>query len=67
MSLVALLTRSFLGLFLSDESRIQSLIMVILVIIVAVAVYGFLVLATGIGEQLLGKKLVKYKNKLGLK
>lgn len=41
--------------------------MIILVIIVAVAVYGFLVLATGIGEQLLGKKIVKYKNKLGLK
>lgn len=67
MSLVAWLTRSLLSLFLSDESRVQSLIMIILVIIVAVAVYGFLVLATGIGEQLLGKKIVKYKNKLGLK
>ncbi|MBS7575941.1 MULTISPECIES: polysaccharide biosynthesis protein [unclassified Enterococcus] len=67
MALIAWLTKALLSLFLSDESRIQAFIMIILVIIVAVAVYGLLVLITGIGEQLLGKKLVKYKNKLGLK
>lgn len=68
MSIFAWLARLGLGLFLSDESRTQSFIIIMLVIVIAVAIYGFLVLFTGIGDQLLGKQqMSKIKRKIGLK
>ncbi|MDR1567080.1 MAG: polysaccharide biosynthesis protein [Streptococcaceae bacterium] len=67
MTIVAWLVKLVFGLVLSDERKIQSLILVFLVIAVAIVVYGFLVLASGIGEKLLGKQVVKLKQKIGLK
>ncbi|MGY3750016.1 putative polysaccharide biosynthesis protein [Vagococcus acidifermentans] len=58
------LMRSFLYLFLSPASKIQSFIIILLVVAVGVAIYGFLSLKVRLADKLLGNKVSHIRRKL---
>lgn len=67
MTLVAFLTRSLLYIFLSPESKVQSLIIVLLVGAVGIIVYGYLALKIKLADRLLGDKVAGIRRKLKIK
>ncbi|WP_420824508.1 putative polysaccharide biosynthesis protein [Vagococcus coleopterorum] len=67
MTLVAFLTRSLLYIFLSPDSKIQSLIIVLIVGLVGMVVYGYMALKLKLADRLLGDKVAGLRRKLKIK
>lgn len=67
MALVVYLGKFGLDIFLNYESRIQSLVAVLILAIIGGLVYMVLTLKTRIADDLLGSTAVKIRNKLHLK
>lgn len=67
MTLVAFLTRSLLYIFLSPDSKIQSLILVLIVGGVGMVVYSYLSLKIKLADRLLGDKVAGIRRRLKIK
>lgn len=64
MGLATLVVNGLLGFIVSDTSRLQSLIALLVVGVVGVAVYGYLALKTGLAEKVIGNQATRLKEKL---
>ncbi|MFV0560918.1 MAG: oligosaccharide flippase family protein [Enterococcus sp.] len=64
MLLIAVFTRQFTYLFLSKESKTQSLLVILLVAGVGASVYGYLALKTRLAENLLGQSMARLRKRL---
>src|SRR5699024_1705062 len=62
-----ILTRNILLLFLSQESRMQSLVIVMISTIVGIMIYGYLILKTRLADRLIGSKVAGLRTKLRIK
>ncbi|WP_430599421.1 putative polysaccharide biosynthesis protein [Enterococcus sp. DIV0179] len=67
MLLATGLTKQLLSLFLSQDSKFESLILVVSVAGVGVAVYGYLALKIRLAEKLLGSSMVRLRYRLRIK
>lgn len=67
MTVLALVTRQILGIFLNTNSKMQSLVMILLVAAVGGGVYVFMALKTRLADKLLGKMADTIRRKLHLK
>lgn len=67
MGLAAAGVNGALSLVVSESSRLQSLIALLIVGIVGVAVYGYLSLKTGLAEKVIGSQATRLKEKLRIK
>ncbi|WP_424685534.1 putative polysaccharide biosynthesis protein [Enterococcus sp.] len=67
MTVLALVTRQILGIFLNTNSKMQSLVMILLVAAVGGGVYVFMALKTRLADKLLGKIADTIRRKLHLK
>lgn len=67
MGVVTYIADSIFNIFLSYESRFQSLIGLILTVVVGVGVYGYLTLKTRLAEKVIGPEAKKLRIKLGIK
>ena len=66
MAAVVLLALAGLDLFIGMDSKIQSIIRILIVGGIGGAVYGFISLRTGIAQKIFGERLTKYTRKFGL-
>lgn len=66
MAAVVLLTLAGLDLFIDMDTKIQSIIRILIVGGIGGAVYGFISLRTGIAQKIFGERLRKYTRKFGL-
>jgi len=66
MGIATIIVRELLGLFINYQTRIPALIGMLLIAVVGVAVYGFLLLKSGIGEKLFGRKATEVRQKLNI-
>lgn len=66
MAAVVLLTLAELDLFIDMDTKIQSIIRILIVGGIGGAVYGFISLRTGIAQKIFGERLTKYTRKFGL-
>jgi len=66
MGVATIIVRELLGLFINYQTRIPALIGMLLIAVVGVAVYGFLLLKSGIGEKLFGRKATEVRQKLNI-
>ncbi|MFM1613005.1 oligosaccharide flippase family protein [Streptococcus mutans] len=64
MTIVVVLATWLLGLILSDNSRIASLIYITVIGFIGIVVYGILALATHLLDKMLGTKAVSLRRKL---
>ena len=67
MGLTAAGVNGAISLVVSESSRLQSLIALIIVGVVGVAVYGYLSLKTGLAEKVVGSQATRLKEKLRIK
>ncbi|MEO1780909.1 putative polysaccharide biosynthesis protein [Enterococcus diestrammenae] len=67
MTVLALVTRQILGIFLNTNSKMQSLVMILLVAAVGGGVYVFMALKTRLADKLLGNMADTIRRKLHLK
>jgi O-antigen/teichoic acid export membrane protein len=67
MLAAAFIAKQFFGLFLSQESKFQSLLLVVFVAGIGGAVYGYLALKLRLAEKLLGSGMVRLRHKLRIK
>lgn len=67
MLVATLIARKFLYLFLSPTSKMQSLVIILLVAVVGIAVYGYLVLKVRLADKLLGQKVSGIRRRLKIK
>lgn len=67
MLLVAWITKLFFGLFLSQESKFQSLLLILLVAGVGGFVYAYLALKLRLAERLLGPSMIRLRHRLIIK
>lgn len=67
MTVLALVTRQILGIFLNINSKMQSLVMILLVAAVGGGVYVFMALNTRLADKLLGNMADTIRRKLHLK
>lgn len=67
MLLVAWITKLFFGLFLSQESKFQSLLLILLVAGVGGFVYAYLALKLRLAERLLGPSMIRLRHRLRIK
>lgn len=65
MAAAVWLTLAGLDMFIGMDSKIQSIIRILIVGGIGGAVYGYLGLKTGIAQKLLGERLTKYTRKFG--
>jgi len=66
MGVATIIVRELLGLFINYQTRIPALIGMLLIAVVGVVVYGFLLLKSGIGEKLFGRKATEVRQKLNI-
>lgn len=66
MAAVVLLTLAGLDLFIDMDTKIQSIVRILIVGGIGGAVYGFISLRTGIAQKIFGERLTKYTRKFGL-
>ena len=64
MGIGTTLTRNGLMLFLNQESRMQSLVIIAITAVVGVLIYGFLILKTNLADRLLGSRVANIRRKL---
>ena len=67
MGLTAAGVNGAISLVVSESSRLQSLIALLIVGVVGVAVYGYLSLKTGLAEKVVGSQATRLKEKLRIK
>jgi hypothetical protein len=67
MGIVTFFASEVVDMFLTYESRTQSLIGLLLTVLVGVATYGYLTLKTRLAEKVLGPQAKKARIKLGIK
>ena len=67
MGLIAAGVNGAISLVVSESSRLQSLIALLIVGVVGVAVYGYLSLKTGLAEKVVGSQATRLKEKLRIK
>lgn len=67
MMAVAYLTKWGLYLFLSPESKVQSLIIIVFVGMIGIAVYGYMSLKIKLADRLLGDKVAGLRRRLKIK
>ena len=67
MGLTATGVNGAISLVVSESSRLQSLIALLIVGVVGVAVYGYLSLKTGLAEKVVGSQATRLKEKLRIK
>lgn len=67
MIVAAFIARQLFGLVLSQESKIQSLILVLLVAGVGASIYIYMALKLRLAEKLLGTSMVRLRKKLRIK
>lgn len=67
MTVLALVTRQILGIFLNTNSKMQSLVMILLVAAVGGGVYVFMALKIRLADKLLGNMADTIRRKLHLK
>lgn len=67
MGLTAAGVNGAISLVVSESSRLQSLIALLIVGLVGVAVYGYLSLKTGLAEKVVGSQATRLKEKLRIK
>lgn len=65
MAIVVLLALAGLDQFIGMDSKIQSIIRIVVVGGIGGAVYAFIALRTGIAQKLFGERLTKYTRKFG--
>lgn len=67
MSLVVLISRAGLSLFLNPERKFQAMIIVLVAVCIGVLVYAYLALKVRLIDHLVGPKAEKYRAKLKIK
>ena len=67
MGLATVLTANGLELFLNPESKLQSLLSILIIGAVGVLVYGYLALKTRLAEKIIGPQAKSLRIKLRIK
>ena len=64
MGIGAAVVNALLSFIVSDSSRLQSLIALMIVGVAGVAIYGYLALKSGLAEKVIGSQATRLKEKL---